>query len=539
MDVVDRFDVIETVSTGTLDVTMRARSRVDGRPVMLKRLRKRPPLIELELDRLQNEALTINRELGASISGITHVGARDGYVLMAAELCSGQSMRALVESSSVDPEDVVVCLRHLAQTMDRAHQVGIFHGNLKPENVFFSVTKGEAIRVLDFGVVRCLERLHSRERVAIGTPGYLPKYRLQSRSADEHSDRFAFAVLAFEMLTGLRPDEHAQSDALELLLPPSLRDNGVRRALADTFAIALSDRSEAFSSLDELVKQIDDVLGAIPSAQRAWHIPRAATCAKLSALPLERREGEQPTLVLPNAGEEQRTTVFVPPPTTAVRAMTDRVGWRKLAMLLLVGGVALGGGPVLLLLPASRAAVTQASPPARASETATAAVTAAHSATAPASAEAQKHDARRVQAGRLRIEAAPALDVSIEGVPMGRTPLVLAGLAPGRYQTTFSDTRLNVRRRRTVTVPNHGEQVYKFELESGKLSIKADEPVQVSIDDQEVGTTPIAPLQLCEGDHSLSLTRGGRTVRQVLKIEANTFHVIDAARELEGESEEG
>ena len=112
------------------------------------------------------------------------------------------------------PGDVGDMLYQVARGLNRAHEKGIAHRDLKPANIFI-VAEGsdEIVKVLDFGIAKRFGELQAttgafqtKIGLLVGTPHYVsPEQAIGSENIDYRTDIWAFAVIAFECMTGKRP----------------------------------------------------------------------------------------------------------------------------------------------------------------------------------------------------------------------------------------------------------------------------------------------------------------------------------------------
>jgi len=203
---------------------------------------------------------------------IHDVGEIDGHPYIVMELVQGRPLRAIVGDDAVSVEDRMRYLREVALALGRAHELGIVHRDVKPENVM--LTDDGRVKVLDFGIARRLATAvdpHGLtqspglgtltvEGSVVGTVRYMSPEQIRGAALDGRSDQFSWGVMAFEVLTGRPPFEGA--DALgygaSVLAdaPPPL--SGVPEALASVVLRALEKRpDDRFASMEALVRALD------------------------------------------------------------------------------------------------------------------------------------------------------------------------------------------------------------------------------------------------------------------------------------------
>lgn len=195
-------------------------------------LLKRPTAIKI----LKPEQITaknvsrFEREVQLA-SGLTHpntiniydYGATDdGSFYYAMEYIKGPSLQELIELDGPQcPARVIWILKQICQSLREAHDKGLIHRDIKPQNIMLCRRGGECdfVKVLDFGLARSMEAERNRlteTKLLIGTPLYIAPERIVDPSCmDPRSDIYSLGILGFFLLTGREPFEAQGSmDAL-------------------------------------------------------------------------------------------------------------------------------------------------------------------------------------------------------------------------------------------------------------------------------------------------------------------------------------
>jgi eukaryotic-like serine/threonine-protein kinase len=203
-----------------------ARER-DGTPVAVKVLKPRyagDPQFEA---RFRNESQTASLLEHPNIIRIRRVAKDEDHVLFAMDLYA-DSLAARIEREGALPEADVVCIgRDIATALAFAHERGVIHRDLKPDNVLLR-SDGSAV-LTDFGIARAVSRYVASTGVnmTIGTPHYLSPEQAQGRPLDRRADLYALGVTLYKAATGAVP--FTSTDWFELARlhveepPPSLR----------------------------------------------------------------------------------------------------------------------------------------------------------------------------------------------------------------------------------------------------------------------------------------------------------------------------
>ena len=270
-----------------------------SRPVAVKVLAsERAPSDEL-VRRFEHEARTIALLDHPNIVGIFDVGrtsSGDIYYTMPYLPNGDLSARNLRDR----PDRVLEVMRALAEALGCAHDQGIVHRDVKPENVLFD--KLDRPLLTDFGIA--LSGSHqprvTREGATIGSSGYMSPEQARGQPLDGRSDFYSLGVVCYELLTGEMPFQGADalSVALAHIEKPVPRLPVTRRIWQPLIDKALAKHPDArFQSAEELLAAIDIVdrrmhapgragfaPGWLPVLNRLYAVPRRIRALALGAL---------------------------------------------------------------------------------------------------------------------------------------------------------------------------------------------------------------------------------------------------------------
>jgi hypothetical protein len=220
-----------------------AEDRELGRKVAVKLLHHRFAGDTILARRFKREALTAARLSGhRHVVTIYDVGEWHGRPFIVMEYLPGGTVAGRARGASVDPERAVAWLREAAEALDDAHRLGIVHRDVKPANLLFD-ERGD-LTVVDFGIARVADETTGMTAAGtvLGTAGYLAPEQALGEPATPASDRYALAIVAYELLTGGRPFERGSATAHihEPVPPASERGVGLPRTVDEVFSRALA-----------------------------------------------------------------------------------------------------------------------------------------------------------------------------------------------------------------------------------------------------------------------------------------------------------
>ncbi|HEX5137999.1 MAG TPA: serine/threonine-protein kinase [Planctomycetota bacterium] len=196
------------IGRGGMGTVYMARQLSLGRPVAIKVLPKDLAREEQFLERFHREADALSRLSHPGIVAVFDRGEIDGQPYLVMEYVEGTSLREAMRGGPLPLAETLRVTAAVLAALDHAHEKGIVHRDVKPENILLS---GDgAVKVADFGLSRLLgpddaTRL-TRTQLVLGTYEYMaPEQREHAREADPRSDLYAVGVVLYEMLAGELP----------------------------------------------------------------------------------------------------------------------------------------------------------------------------------------------------------------------------------------------------------------------------------------------------------------------------------------------
>ncbi|WP_157936861.1 serine/threonine-protein kinase [Geodermatophilus chilensis] len=203
------------VARGGMGEVYRATHRGLGRPVALKLLR--PALAEEEVFvvRFLREARVLQSLEHPGIATVYDAGEADGRLYLAMRLVTGATLKEHLAEGPYPPARALALLGPLAEALDYAHSRGVIHRDIKPSNVL--IDEQDRPVLADFGLAKALDDTSiTASSQYLGTPRYMAPEQAAGEPVGHRADLYAFACLAFEMLTGTPP--YTQETSVALLL---------------------------------------------------------------------------------------------------------------------------------------------------------------------------------------------------------------------------------------------------------------------------------------------------------------------------------
>ncbi len=214
------YEILAPLGAGGMGEVYRARDTRLEREVAVKVLPEALAGSPEALARFASEARAVAALSHPNILALFDVGEEGGVRYAVSELLEGETLRVAMAHGPIPPRRALDIAREVADGLAAAHEKGIVHRDVKPENVF--LTKDGRAKVLDFGLARhdvsrrdpgdtrspTLAAI-SEKGVVLGTVAYMSPEQARGTTVDFRSDQFSLGALLYEMLAGDKPFEAA------------------------------------------------------------------------------------------------------------------------------------------------------------------------------------------------------------------------------------------------------------------------------------------------------------------------------------------
>jgi len=260
------------IGEGGMGVVYAARETKLGRSVAIKLLPRALVGDPSRRKRLLREARAAAAISHPAIATIYEAGEIDGDVYLAMEKLEGRTLRALVDDAAegrLPIQEALRIARAIAGGLGEAHDKGVVHRDVKPENVM--IVDGGAVKILDFGLAKLSRAafeagestLATRAGGLLGTPSYMSPEQAKGHAVGPPGDVFALGIVLYEMLTGKRPFVGVSAPEVFIAidrddpLPPSRSNPRVAKALDRLVMRCLAkDPARRFANGRELAQAI-------------------------------------------------------------------------------------------------------------------------------------------------------------------------------------------------------------------------------------------------------------------------------------------
>ena len=232
---------------------------------------------EAAIERFRREAKAARRIQHRNAIAVTDFGVTaDKLVYLVMEFVEGRLLRELIQEGPFEYHRAADILTQTAAAVEAAHNSGVVHRDLKPDNILIQKTGDkELVKVLDFGIAKLLEanQMSSPQRVLtkagmiIGTPQYMSPEQCQGKELERASDLYSLGIIAYELLSGETPfvcDAQMQYISKHLYeAPPLLRSKAPRVPLSLERVIMRTlekDPSHRHETAQEFARELRDAV---------------------------------------------------------------------------------------------------------------------------------------------------------------------------------------------------------------------------------------------------------------------------------------
>lgn len=338
--------ILEQIGIGGMGLVYRGEQPLIRKQVAIKVLRPEVGDQSMYVERLLAEARAVNAIHHRGIIDIFSFGKTpDGRQYFVMEYLEGTPLDTWLSIRGTLPvQDAIRLADEILDALTAAHQAGVIHRDLKPNNIFLvrQPGGGSYVKVLDFGLAKhtSADQALSQQTLnglIIGTPEYMAPEQVRGDPVSSKTDLYAFGILLFQLLTGQLPFtarvaaeylvhhlEHTPPSPLTLRpeLPP---------ALAQLVLKLLEKAPQARPTAQEVRAVLLEVADGLPPPSGARPSRETRSLALPGAEPV--RPAPPPQQVAP--------AVSASPPATPPRSRTARVVGVAAGLLLLTSGGAL------------------------------------------------------------------------------------------------------------------------------------------------------------------------------------------------------
>ncbi len=257
------------IGAGGMGEVYAATDETLGRRVALKFLSPARLADEDFIRRFESEARAASALNHPNILTIFEIGKIDNLSFIATEFIEGETLRQKIRDENLNFREIVKISTQIAQALEAAHDAGIVHRDVKPENIM--IRRDGYAKVLDFGLAKTLrqnsaeddKRFSTLPGIVPGTTNYMSPEQVRGQKVDSRTDIFSLGVVIYEMISRRQPFSGISGNAViaSILLdePPDLKKLApdIPPEFAEIVGQALrKDKNERYQTMGELLADL-------------------------------------------------------------------------------------------------------------------------------------------------------------------------------------------------------------------------------------------------------------------------------------------
>ena len=259
----DRYEILKMLGEGGMGTVYKARDRELDRLVALKVIRPELSGHPEILQRFKQELILSRKVTHRNVIRIFDLGVAEDRKFITMDFVEGKDLKSLVvEQGKFAVEKACEIVRQICFGLEAAHNEGVVHRDLKPQNVMLDAQA--RVYLMDFGLARSMELVGmTRTGALVGTPAYMSPEQAKGEKADARTDLFALGVIFYELLTGKLPYEAETMMATlirrtkELATPPDQLEPGIPAAINDIVMKCLQIKVELrYQHAEEILRDL-------------------------------------------------------------------------------------------------------------------------------------------------------------------------------------------------------------------------------------------------------------------------------------------
>ena len=296
----DRYEILEVIGEGGMAFVFKATDLRLNRKVAVKIMREDLMDDEDFRSKFYAEAHAVAMLSNQNIVAVYDVSQNPDIEYIVMELVDGITLRQYMDRrGALAWREVLHFSTQIARALAHAHEKGIVHRDIKPQNVM--MFRDGTAKVADFGIAALENEIYENNGQAIGSIHYIAPEQAKGESPDARSDLYSLGVVMYEMLTGNKPYEGETIGEIAIkhinarpVMPRTVVSDIPEELERITLKAMCADIHQRYQSADEMLKELDEFVQA-----------------QLKAAELEAQEYENPAVVPIRSVSELKKDRFI------------------------------------------------------------------------------------------------------------------------------------------------------------------------------------------------------------------------------------
>lgn len=263
----ERYKIIEFLGGGGMSNVYLAEDLILETKVAVKMIHIAPHEKEDMVRRFEREVHNTSRLSHDNVVSVKDVGEDHEYFYLVMEYIEGPTLSEYIKTHGpLSIETAVNFAQQILEGIQHAHEMGIVHRDIKPQNIL--VDRHKTLKILDFGIAKALsETAMTQTSHVLGTVQYLSPEQAKGEATDKRTDIYSIGIVLYEMLVGEPPftGETAVSIAIKHIQdqmpnPTDIRSN-IPQALSNVILKATEkDRDKRYQDIESMQRDLSSAL---------------------------------------------------------------------------------------------------------------------------------------------------------------------------------------------------------------------------------------------------------------------------------------